>query len=192
MPITEETFAAFLRCESKSYLNLNGTVGVASEFSQSRDHLREEYKQTCREQLCSALRDGQWNAGTPALQFLEDRRYRLILDYAVILPEIHARLDALEQSCTASRGLNRPYIPIRFVPSDKVSMYDKLLLAFDANRFVPLGLTLLGPVLANILLFHLFMLPKTIGMGIFATLLWVLVACQHKAAFAGIFKAKLE
>ncbi|MGO9086313.1 MAG: hypothetical protein ACLQBK_13890 [Candidatus Sulfotelmatobacter sp.] len=63
---------------------------------------------------------------------------------------------------------------------------------FLLNRFVALGLTLLGPVLANILLFHLFMLPKAIGMGIFATLLWTLVAWQHKAAFAGIFKANLE
>jgi putative oxidoreductase len=63
---------------------------------------------------------------------------------------------------------------------------------FLLNRFVALGLTLLGPVLVNILLFHLFMLPKAIGMGIFATLLWALVAWQHKAAFAGIFKAKLE
>ena len=135
MPITEETFAAFLRCETKSYLNLNGTVGVASEFSQSRDHLREEYKQTCREQLCSALRDGQWNAGTPALQSLEDRRYRLILDYAVILPEIQARLDGLERIRAASHKFDCPYIPLRFVPSEKVSTHDKVLLAFEAFAF---------------------------------------------------------
>jgi hypothetical protein len=32
---------------------------------------------------------------------------------------------------------------------------------FLLNRFVALGLTPLGPVLVNILLFHLFMLPKT-------------------------------
>jgi hypothetical protein len=60
-----------------------------------------------------------------------------------------------------------------------------------ANRFVALGLTLLGPVLVNILLFHLFMQPKSIGMGLIATLLWLLVAWQHKAAFAGLFKARL-
>ena len=44
------------------------------------------------------------------------------------------------------------------------------------NRFVALGLTLLGPVLVNILLFHLLMQPQTIGAGLFATLLWLLVA----------------
>src|ERR1035441_1466335 len=41
-----------------------------------------------------------------------------------------------------------------------------------ANRFVGLGLTLLGPVLFNILTYHLLMNPSGIGMGAFATLLW--------------------
>jgi hypothetical protein len=59
------------------------------------------------------------------------------------------------------------------------------------NRFVALGLTLLGPVLVNILLFHLCMAPSSIGMGVFATLLWFLVFWQHRVAFAGLFQAKL-
>jgi len=94
MPITEETFEAFLKCETKSYLNFNGMVGVPSEFCQSQGYLREKYKQISRERLCSAVHD-QWYAGTPDLQSLKERRYRLIVDYVVALPEIHARLDAL-------------------------------------------------------------------------------------------------
>jgi hypothetical protein len=89
MQITEEIFEAFLKCKTKSYLKFNGIVGVTSEFSQSQGYLREEYKQTCREQLSCAVRDGQWNVGTPDLQSLENGRYRLILDYLVTLPEIH-------------------------------------------------------------------------------------------------------
>ena len=61
---------------------------------------------------------------------------------------------------------------------------------FLINRFVPLGLVLLGPVLFNILIFHIVMLPKTIGMGIFATLLWFLVFWQHRAAFDRLFEAR--
>jgi predicted RecB family nuclease len=135
MPITEETFAAFLRCETKSYLNLNGTVGVASEFSQSRDHLREKFKQIGREQLCRAVQKGQSYAGTPDLRCLEEHRYSLIVDYVVALPEIQARLDGLEQIRTTSHRLDCPYIPLRFVPSEKVSTHDKLLLAFEAFAF---------------------------------------------------------
>ena len=133
--ITEETFEAFLKCATKSYLYFHEVVGVPSEFSQSQGHLRETFKQIGRERLCCAIRDGQWYAGTLDLHSLEDRRYRLIVDYVVALPEIHARLDALEQIRTASDGLNCPYIPIRFVPSEKLSTYDKLLLAFDAFAF---------------------------------------------------------
>jgi len=61
-----------------------------------------------------------------------------------------------------------------------------------ANRFVGLGLTLLGPVLFNILSFHLLMNPSGIGMGAFATLLWALVAWEHRVVFKRLFAARLE
>jgi putative oxidoreductase len=63
---------------------------------------------------------------------------------------------------------------------------------FLFNRYVALGLVLLGPVLFNILVFHIVMQPKTIGPGVVVTLLWLLVFWQHRAAFAGIFSAKLK
>jgi hypothetical protein len=61
-----------------------------------------------------------------------------------------------------------------------------------ANRFVGLGLTLLGPVLFNILVYHLLMDPGGIGMGAFATLLWLLVGWEHRSVFARLFAARLE
>jgi hypothetical protein len=63
---------------------------------------------------------------------------------------------------------------------------------FLVNRYVGLGLTLLGPVLFNILVYHLLMDPGGIGMGAFATLLWLLVAWQHRVVFARLFAARLE
>jgi hypothetical protein len=63
---------------------------------------------------------------------------------------------------------------------------------FLANRFVGLGLVLLGPVLFNILLFHLTMNPGGIGPGAFATLLWLFVAWQHRIVFERLFAARLE
>jgi len=63
---------------------------------------------------------------------------------------------------------------------------------FLVNRFVGLGLTLLGPVLFNILLYHLLMDPGGIAMGAFATLLWLLVAWEHRIVFERLFAARLE
>ncbi len=60
------------------------------------------------------------------------------------------------------------------------------------NRYVGLGLTLLGPVLFNILTFHLLLNPGGSGMGAFATLLWLLVAWEHRVVFARLFAARLE
>jgi putative oxidoreductase len=63
---------------------------------------------------------------------------------------------------------------------------------FLVNRYVGLGLTLLGPILFNILLFHILMNPSGIGAGAFATLLWALVAWQHRRVFERLFAARLE
>jgi hypothetical protein len=63
---------------------------------------------------------------------------------------------------------------------------------FLFNRFVGLGLVLLGPVLFNILVYHLLMDPGGIGLGAFATLLWLLVAWQHRPVFERLFAARLE
>ncbi len=60
------------------------------------------------------------------------------------------------------------------------------------NRYVGLGLTLLGPVLFNILLFHILMAPSGIGAGLVATLLWALIAWEHRVVFAKLFAARLE
>jgi putative oxidoreductase len=59
-----------------------------------------------------------------------------------------------------------------------------------AGRFVPLGLTLLGPVIVNILLFHILLnpvgLPIAIGVAVFA----LIVMWYHRAAFAGLVKCR--
>jgi uncharacterized membrane protein YphA (DoxX/SURF4 family) len=59
-----------------------------------------------------------------------------------------------------------------------------------SGRFVPLALTLLAPVIVNVLLFHGLMDPGGIGPGALATILWILVFISVRPAFNGIFQAK--
>jgi hypothetical protein len=56
-----------------------------------------------------------------------------------------------------------------------------------ANRYVILGLVLIGPVIVNILLFHIFLLPSGIFIAIFVTILWGIVALQHRQHLAVLF-----
>ena len=60
-----------------------------------------------------------------------------------------------------------------------------------ANRYVPLALVLLGPVIVNILMFHALMAPAGLPPGVVAAVLWLVVFICHRAAFAGVFAARL-
>jgi len=59
-----------------------------------------------------------------------------------------------------------------------------------SNRYVPLALTLLGPVIVNILSFHIFLSSENAAPAIVVTLLWCVVFSQTRSAFAGLFVAK--
>jgi hypothetical protein len=61
-----------------------------------------------------------------------------------------------------------------------------------ANRFVPLAIAILAPILVNILLYHVLMDPRGALPGAFATLIWVVVYWGHRANFRGIFEPKPE
>lgn len=58
------------------------------------------------------------------------------------------------------------------------------------DRYVPLAIALLAPVLANILVFHITMQPQGLPPGVLATVLWVIVAWPMRTRFAPIFAEK--
>jgi hypothetical protein len=55
------------------------------------------------------------------------------------------------------------------------------------NRFVPLALVLLGPVIVNIFFFHALMAPEGLPLAIVVVVLWVILALRYKQYLAGIF-----
>jgi putative oxidoreductase len=62
-------------------------------------------------------------------------------------------------------------------------------IALLANRFVPLALVLLAPIVVNIVGFHLLAPPA--GMAIAILLLELYLAWVHRGAFAPLFRARL-
>lgn len=60
------------------------------------------------------------------------------------------------------------------------------------GRFVPLGLTLLGPIIFNIFLFHAFFAPSGLPVAILTVLLEVFLIFAYRQAFTGIFSAGPE
>ncbi len=88
-------------------------------------------------------------------------------------------------------GLAGQFVGVIFASHYYVAVFAVQLacgVLFLVNRYVPLALTFIAPVIVNILLFHMLMNPGGIGPGALVTLLWIVTAWSHRAAFAGILK----
>jgi putative oxidoreductase len=59
------------------------------------------------------------------------------------------------------------------------------------NRYVPLALTLIAPIIVNILLFHILMAPSGLALAIVVTVLWIVVFLSVRSAFAGLLQPRV-
>jgi putative oxidoreductase len=60
------------------------------------------------------------------------------------------------------------------------------------NRFVPLALVLLGPVIVNIVFFHALMAPSGLPLAIVVVVLWLIIASRNKRHLGGILVYRSE
>jgi uncharacterized membrane protein YphA (DoxX/SURF4 family) len=56
------------------------------------------------------------------------------------------------------------------------------------GRFVPLGLTILGPVIVNIVLFHIFLAAEGLPLALVIAALFLFLLWRHRVAFAAIVR----
>lgn len=59
-----------------------------------------------------------------------------------------------------------------------------------SNRFVPLALTVLAPVVVNIVAFHLFLAPAGLPLVLAILALEVYLAWSYRSAFAGVLASR--
>ena len=59
------------------------------------------------------------------------------------------------------------------------------------NRYVPLALTLLAPIIVNILLIHILMLPSGLPLALVVTVLWIVVFLSVRSAFDGLLRPRV-
>ena len=107
-------------------------------------------------------------------------------------------------------GLNDffPFIPMQPIPGDAgvlvTIMYKHGWLIFHGllylvsgglllvGRYVPVALVILGPIIVNILVFHLTLQPAGIGPGLVCAVLELFLIYAYWPAFRGIFTPRLE
>lgn len=93
------------------------------------------------------------------------------------------------------RGLAAQYIGVLFVSHYVVAVFSVQVIGgilLLANRFVPLALILLGPIIVNILLFHSLMAPEGLPLALFAAVLWGILFYRQHQAFAGVFAPRVQ
>ena len=60
------------------------------------------------------------------------------------------------------------------------------------NRYVPLAVAVLAPVIVNILAFHALMAPSGLPLALFVALLWAAIFIDVRPAFSGLFQSHLQ
>src|ERR1700675_4423821 len=100
------------------------------------------------------------------------------------------------------------FIPMRppegiagqFMGALYVSHYLWVIFAFQViagvlllvNRYVPLAVAILAPVLVNILTFHALMAPNGLPFALFVAVLWAVIFINVRRAFAALFRARVQ
>jgi hypothetical protein len=87
----------------------------------------------------------------------------------------------------------------QFMGALYVSHYLWVIFAFQllagllllVNRYVPLALAMLAPVIVNILSFHILMAPFGLPLALVVAVLWALIFVNVRPAFAGLFQSRL-
>jgi hypothetical protein len=60
------------------------------------------------------------------------------------------------------------------------------------NRYVPLAVAMLAPVLVNVITFHVLMAPSGLPMALFVALLWAVIFIDVRPVFSGLFQSRLQ
>jgi len=61
-----------------------------------------------------------------------------------------------------------------------------------SNRFVPLALIVLSPIVINIVAVHAFLAPAGLGLALFILVLQVYLAWSYREAFAPVLRARVQ
>src|SRR5580658_1013846 len=86
----------------------------------------------------------------------------------------------------------------QFMGALYVSHYLWVIFAFQVvaailllvNRYVPLAVAILAPIIVNILVFHALMAPSGLPLALFVAVLWAVIFIGVRPAFAGLFQSR--
>ncbi len=123
--ITNEIIDSFLRCDYKSYLQFNNTIGCKTEYEVLEGELRDLYKNKFSKKL-QTNPENQILSVDNLQKKIQVERTAFIIAPTWQSNQFHIGFDALELFPNKSSSGKLIYIPISISPNERVSKLEKL------------------------------------------------------------------
>ncbi|MFC1781770.1 hypothetical protein ACFLZ8_05875 [Planctomycetota bacterium] len=130
--LDESLFEAYLKCKTKFYLKLSGTKASNPEFTNYQKNVFSSYTEKGSKLLHHDFNEADCFIGTPLLKDFTKYKYIFIINCLLQGNGIKSHIHALQKMNTRGSRRFTPYAPLRFIPTEKITKQDKLILAFDA------------------------------------------------------------
>lgn len=128
--ITNELFRAYLECKYKVYLRFQRTEGQVSDYEKYFSALAQKYSKDGVNMLIQKYPEKTILSTPASVSEIKIKKHGLITNFKVELYDCELHLEVLEiESKKEKRGY--VFIPVLFLPQEKIHGNDKLLLAFQ-------------------------------------------------------------
>ena len=131
LSVTSQLFEAYLACPTKCYLQFKGEVGAGSDYTAWAAKRAESYCRNGMQELTAAhpleLGSGSLEAGR-----WKNASWHFALDQIVQAQDWEASLKVVQRIPPEGTNSSAQFVPIRFVPDNKLSNSDKMVAAFEA------------------------------------------------------------
>jgi len=133
MNISSKILEAYLHCPTKCWLMSRGEVGENNVYAEWMRNKNQIYAITGIKRLSGGLQTGEFVGVPPADLNLKTASWRLASEITARSKELESCIHAVERVPSAGRGKPAQFVPIRFIANNKLTKFDKLLIAFDAH-----------------------------------------------------------
>lgn len=124
--ITRDILESFLKCKHKAHLQLMAKKGINSDFENMQRRSRLRFKQESNQRILyrSTKSEVLRNATVNNKVLKQGAEY--IINSVAIYDPFSLLFDGLKRVTSRSKTLNFYYIPILFVQTNKIHVYEKV------------------------------------------------------------------
>lgn len=130
--ITAHLFEAFLKCLTKCYLRSLCETGTENTYADWFRTRSASYHEDGIRRLIDNIPEDERVTGAAATANVKAAKWRLAVDLVAHAQNLESLLHAVEQVPPKKQGQPAQFTPIRFIFANKLTIHDKLLVAFDA------------------------------------------------------------